>query len=92
MIYRALKQDFHLGRQTQFYRILPEGKRLDSFGMDEVDVPAMIHVNGPSRNHGRVYEQNARYPCLSTRLYISVKAVRDKFETDGNQRPTKSYN
>ena len=49
MIYRALKEDFHLGRQAQFHRIVPEGETLDAFGMDEIDVVAMIEVRRRKR-------------------------------------------
>ena len=44
LIYRALKDEFALGRKTQFYRILPKGKEADSFGLDEQDVGRMIAV------------------------------------------------
>ena len=45
MIYRALKNEAHLRGKSQFYRILPRGVTLDGFGMDELDVKAMIKVS-----------------------------------------------
>ena len=45
MIYRALKNEVNMRGKSQFYRILPRGVTLDGFGMDELDVEAMIEVS-----------------------------------------------